>query len=109
MKIKKKAGRPKDAPREIKKQINALYADGSAQKVLIDYILGVVKDTKAKEQRRDRMARILLPYLCLRLSREKKERRPKEEKVKLPHGKKARKAALAETAGEDDSKWKGLL
>lgn len=110
MKKKKKVS-PTILKVKIKSKMAALVNNGEAQKELIAYILSVVVDEKAKEQRRDRMARILLPYICIR-TKPKKEfasKEPKEPKdPKMPRGKKAKKAAMAKDAGKG-TEWDGLL
>lgn len=112
--MKKKYIGPAILKQKIKSKMAAVVNDGEAQKVLIAYILGVVKDPKAKEQRRDRMARILLPYICTRTkpkqdsasaAKAKAAKEPKEPKI---HGKKAKKAAMAKDAGKG-TEWDGLL
>lgn len=77
---------------------------------LLDYMLSVIADSKATIPRRDRFARILLPYLVMKRARLKPLRRDAgvkrknkdepEEVKEQPRGKKARRKEASKTAAE---------
>lgn len=91
--------------------------DANERASVMKYLIGVVNSPKASDQRRDRIARILLPYVAMRRKvdlRMKKHRDAAaqdagEVKVeKVGKGKKAKAKEAAKTAGKG-TKWDGVL